>query len=143
MSRHSIPTRFAAVVLTMLLGSAHAVDTTFLLTEPYRKQKLNVELPQTLTIEQAAVLREAIDPIVRVIGGLSSVDPSPIARQHFLPGIEAKLRLPPMVDSPPPRRLINIRKYDWDISEVEIAVTVDFGWVRGKPIFTDRTFLRR
>lgn len=119
----------------------HGLDISFLLEAPYLKQKLGCDLDSVMSAEDMYFIRDAINPIIlfvmRVSDDLPSGKAAPLVRTA---GGHDRLRRPPKDDRDSmPQRYGHLREFDWEVrGPTEIAVTVDFGMIRGHPLYTDR-----
>ncbi len=119
----------------------HGLDISFLLEDPYLKQKLGCDLDSVMSAEDMYFIRGAINPIIlfvmRVSDDLPSGKPTPVVMTAY--GSD-QLRLPPKDNrGSVPQRYGHLREFDWEVrGPTEIAVTIDFGMIRGHPLYTDR-----
>lgn len=95
--------RMASVFAVLcLLSSCAAVpmnqlDTSFLKEEPYRKQKQKVDLSSIQTVQDLAVVKAAINPIMRFIGGTFFIKlPAVVEKDLLTENGRAVLQRPPV-----------------------------------------------
>ena len=121
--------------------NAHGIDISFLHDNPWRKQKINVDLDAIQSKEQMKIISAAINEIIYFIAMVSNDPPSgqPVPLALTIAG-RSNLRRPPVDTSRSmPQRFSHIREYDWDVRNgSEIALTADFGIVPNHPVYTDR-----
>lgn len=86
--------------IMLQIGSASAgnyLDTSFLKDEPYKKQKQKVDLSAIKTEHDMAVVKQAIDPVMRFIVGLIFADvPPSVAAELMTEHGRAVLKRPPL-----------------------------------------------
>lgn len=125
----------------MKRANAHGIDTSFLHRNPWRKQKLSVDLDNVHTAEDMKIIEASLDEIIKFVAMVSNDPPSgvPVPLAVTSAG-RTNLRRPPIDQSRSmPQRFSHIREYDWDVRGAgEIALTADFGIVPGRPVYTDR-----
>jgi hypothetical protein len=123
-------------------NDSKSLDYSFLKENPWRKQKLGVDLSGIKTEKDLTVVRSGINDIVVFIHRLSSAVPgNQNQSESFTADGQAHLRLPPTATAPgrDAVRLFPIKKYDWEVvDDSQIAVTVDFGLIREKTLYSDR-----
>ena len=90
-------------VLLALLGqtlpaaAVQAVDSSFLRQEPYKKQKQVVDVSSVKSADDLAVVREAIDPIMRFLVGLTFATlPEAVSRELMTQNGRQVLQRPPL-----------------------------------------------
>lgn len=92
----------SAFVVLCLLSSCTAVpvnqlDTSFLKEEPYRKQKQKVDLSSIQTEQDLAVVKAAINPIMKFIGGTFFIRlPAVVEKDLLTENGRAVLQRPPV-----------------------------------------------
>lgn len=127
-------------------ANAHGIDTSFLSSNPWRKQKLNVDLNNILTIEEMKIVEASIDDIIKFVAMVSNDPPSGRASPLAVTRSGAKnLRRPPVDPSSSTRqRFFHLREYDWEVRGAhEIALTVNFGTLTRKTAYTDRFVFKK
>lgn len=127
--------------IDMKRANAAGIDISFLNRNPWRKQKLSVDLDNVRTSKDMKIIEASLDDIIKFVGMVSNDPPSGRAVPLDVTNAgRTNLRRPPVDKSRSmPQRFSHIREYDWDVhSASEIALTVDFGIVPGHPVYTDR-----
>jgi hypothetical protein len=121
--------------------NAHGINISFLKQNPWRKQKLAVDLDSIQSREEMKIIEAALNDIIQFVAMVSNDPPSGRAVPLALTSSgRTNLRRPPIDTARSmPQRFSHIREYDWNVRGArEIAVTVDFGIVPGRPVYTDR-----
>lgn len=126
--------------------SARGIDISFLSQNPWRKQKLNVNLDNVPTKEEMKIVEASLDDIIKFVAFISSDPPSGRATPLAVTVSGAtNLRRPPVDPSSSTRqRFFHLREYDWAVlGTSEIALTVDFGTLARKTTYTDRFVFKK
>lgn len=139
---------FGASVAAQVGGTVKPLDLSFLKENPYRKQKIGVDLSTIQTAEDLEVVKEAVNPIVWFFSTLSLGHDLNSLSAKLTEGASQRLRFPPLMNlhNPSPNsvaekrsRVIHKNQYDWTVVDKNtIAVTCSFGFFDLKGDYIDR-----
>lgn len=118
-----------ALVFLLLFGAAaraaDPADTAFLQEEPYRKQKQQVDLSSVKSAQDMAVIRHAINPVMRFFIGLNFPELPPAVDRELLTGHGRQvLQRPPMRSKY--NRYLGHRFSHWQVCGDQLSVHAVF-----------------